>query len=466
MKTNSSIPLGGIVLIKKVEKRFGAFKELFSGIGGKSKDFLPCVKLQVYNKLTHSVSTHQIVETYPEEIAEHVGMNEMPAERSLYRALERVGKYFPIIMDRYQQFIKKHDLADSKQVIDFSSTYFEGNKAELAEFGYSRDKRPDKLQINFGISTGINGIPTAITIQKGNVQDKKHIREMLKLVSKVIPQRSLLIFDTGANSKDNKTRIKDLDYNYLTLKAKKVGTYKKHIQHFMGSLKNGDTKHFEMNERHYSCVKKKQEDETLYIFFSPELYETQIKNKEKKFERQMKKGNTLLKKKKVQKIPSDEGWVELIPHLQKTLSAIDNVYITGVEGFFILESSLDEEPEKILGLYKERDKAEKFIRALKEGIELRPIRHWSKWAIIGIFFISFLTNFLINLTYFLNDKSVSPIVKNVKLLKKFLISLTLTTVYPPDRFKFTILSNVSPQISSIFGDFVHNFEDKSLNLRW
>jgi transposase len=466
MKTNSSIPLGGIVLIKKVEKRFGAFKELFSGIGGKSKDFLPCIKLHVYNKLTHSVSTHQIVETYPEEIAEHTGVNEMPAERSLYRALERVGKYFPIIMDRYQQLIKKHGLVDSDQVIDFSSTYLEGSKAELAEFGYSRDKRPDKLQINFGIATGINGIPTALTIQKGNVQDKKHIREMLKIISKVIPQNSLLIFDTGANSKENKNKITEQSYNYLTLKPKKVGTYKNHIQFFMESLKKGNAEHFEMNERHYSCVKRKDKNEMLYVFFSPELCETQIKIKEQKFERQKKKGNTLLKKRKLKKIPSDAGWVELIPHLQKTLSAIDNPYITGVEGFFILESSLDEKPEKILMLYKERDKAEKFIRALKEGIELRPVRHWSKWAIIGIFFISFLTNFLINLTYFLSDKPISPIVKNVKLLKKFLINLTLTTVYPQDRFKFSVLSNVSPQILSIFGDIVWIFEDKSLNLRW
>ena len=466
MKTNSSIPLGGIVLMKKAEKHFGVFKELFSGIGGKSKDFLPCIKLHVYNKLTHSVSTHQIIETYPEEIAEHIGAKEMPSERNLYRALERVGKYFPIVMDRYQQLLKKHNLVDSEQVIDFSSTYLEGSKAELAEFGYSRDKRPDKLQINFGISTGLNDVPTAITIQRGNVQDKKHIREILKLASKVVPQNTLLIFDAGANSKENKTKIRELGFNYLTLKPKKVGTYRKHIQFFMENLEKGIAEHFEMNSRHYSCVKRIHKDETLYIFFSPELYETQIKNKERKFERQKKKGNILLKKRKVQKIPSDEGWVELIPHLQKTLSAIDNIYITGIEGFFILESSVDEVPEKILKLYKERDKAEKFIRALKEGIELRPVRHWSKWAIIGIFFISFLTNFLINLTHFLSDKSVFPIVKNVKLLKKFLINLTLTTVYPQDRFRFTVLSNVSPQILSIFGDFVWNFEDKSLNLRW
>jgi hypothetical protein len=53
----------------------------------------------------------------------------MPSERNLYRALEKIGKNFPIILDRFQQFIKKHDLADSEQIIDFSSTYFEGNKS-------------------------------------------------------------------------------------------------------------------------------------------------------------------------------------------------------------------------------------------------------------------------------------------------------------------------------------------------
>ena len=33
--------------------------------------------------------------------------------------------------------------------------------------------------------------------------DKKHMRGMLKIISKVVPQNSLLIFDTGANSKKN-----------------------------------------------------------------------------------------------------------------------------------------------------------------------------------------------------------------------------------------------------------------------
>jgi len=175
-----------------------------------------------------------------------------------------------------------------------------------------------------------------------------------------------------------------------------------------------------------------------------------------------------------------------MPHLQSTFFTIDNPYINGVEGFFILESSVDEDPEKMLSLYKKRDKAEKFFRAIKEGIELRPLRRWNKWSIKGIFFIAFLANFLINLTLLLSEKtfvknakllkkflinltlllSEKTLVKNAKLLKKFLINLTLTVAYPEKGFRFSLLSNVSPQILSIFGDFVWKFKDKSLNLRW
>jgi len=45
-------------------------------------------------------------------------------------------------------------------------------------------------------------------------------------------------------------------------------------------------------------------------------------------------------------------------------------------------------------------------------------------------------------------------VKNVKVLKKSLINLSPTIVYPPNGFRFHILSNVTPKILAIFGDFI------------
>jgi len=53
---NTSLPWAGILLIEKVEKSFDVFSEIFSGVGDKAKDFIGCVKLHLYNKLTHSVS--------------------------------------------------------------------------------------------------------------------------------------------------------------------------------------------------------------------------------------------------------------------------------------------------------------------------------------------------------------------------------------------------------------------------
>ncbi|MBU2576712.1 MAG: hypothetical protein KKF50_03240 [Nanoarchaeota archaeon] len=116
-----------------------------------------------------------------------------------------------------------------------------------------------------------------------------------------------------------------------------------------------------------------------------------------------------------------------------------------------------------LKLYKERDRAEKLIRDMKEGTELRPIRHFSNMAIIGYLTIVFLTNCIIQLTHFLTKNSD---VKNLKLLRKYLNSLTVTVVYDKSLFKFKILSNVSPEIRSILGDWVEKYDDKSLKLRW
>ncbi len=192
-------------------------------IGGKAKDFQKIVKSLIYNKLTDNVSINQIPNIYPDEAFEYLGLKETPAERTFYRTIERLGDKFEIILELHQQFLVKNDLVSKEQFVDFSSTYFEGTKPELGALGYSRDGAPGKKQITFGISTGINNIPTALTIQKGNVQDKTHFDHIFKTVTKVLGEGSILIFDCGANTKTNKKMIRngDIKYHYLTLKAKK-----------------------------------------------------------------------------------------------------------------------------------------------------------------------------------------------------------------------------------------------------
>jgi transposase len=467
MHENVNFPIGNIVMLDRIEKDYGFFNFVFDKIAGKAKDFKNTVKSLIYNKLTDNVSINQIPNIIPEEAFQYLGVKETPAERTFYRTIERLGDKFDFVMERYQQFLEKNDLVTREQFVDFSSSYFEGKKAELGALGYTRDGAPGKKQITFGISTGINNIPTALTIQKGNVQDKKHFNHIFNVAKKVLDKGSVLIFDCGANTKTNKKMVRDAEYHYLTLKAKKKKVYKSSIQLFLNEKKEGKATKFESNESTYECVKVEKDNETNYIFFSEKLHQDQVEMRRKKYEKILEKNDKELKKfkkgKKLGSVITKEGYLILRGNLQETLQPIDNPYISGLEGFFILESSIDDDPVKILSLYKDRDKAEKFIRGLKDGLDLRPMRHWSNLAVKGYLLLTFLTNFLVNLTLYLAEK---PLVKDVRLLRKYLNNLTLTVVYPPNAFKFTVLSNISNEVISILGNFIKKYEDKSLKLRW
>src|SRR3989338_9709780 len=410
MGENISFSFGPIALMNKIENKYHLFEIIFRGLGGKAKNLKESAKLYSYNKLADSISINRILELFSSELLSEIGIKGKISERSLYRNLERIGNNYKFLMENYQKFLKMNNLISEKQFIDFSSSYFEGNSSELGALGYSRDQQPGKMQITWGISTGMNDIPVGLTIQKGNVCDKQHFNFMLKTVKKVLDKKSLLIFDCGGNTKKNKEKIIELDFNYLTLKAKQRNTYRRYIKLFEEQRRFG----FILGGRAYFCIKTKSEDEYQYVFFSPELKADQIRKKEKRFQRDVTKGDKILKKinkgKPIGEHISRMGTILLKGEVQTSLSEIVNPYITGLEGYFILESSVNSTPQKILCLYKQRDKAEKLIRDMKEGSDLRPIRHWNKTVVMGYLLIVFLTNCLVKLTHFLSKSSV---VKNL-----------------------------------------------------
>jgi len=446
MGENVSFSFGPVALMNKIENKYHFFEIIFRGLGGKAKNLKESAKLFAYNKLADSISINRILELFSSELFSEIGIKGNISERTLYRNLERIGNNYKFLMENYQKFLKANDLISEKQFIDFSSSYFEGNSSELGALGYSRDNQPGKMQITWGISTGMNDVPIALTIQKGNVQDKKHFGFMLNTAGKILDKGSLLIFDCGGNTKKNKEKIIEKEFNYLTLKAKQKKQYLHFISLFEKQAKFG----FVVNKRTYFCSKIKSGDEYQYVFFCPELKKDQLRKKNKKFLKALEKGDKILAKinkgKSIGEHISRRGNIIMKGEVQTSLSEIVNLYVTGLEGYFILESSVDSKPEKILRLYKGRDKAEKLIRDMKEGSDLRPIRHWNKNVVIGYLLIVFLTNCLVKLTHFLSKNNV---VKNLKLLKKYLNNLTLTIIYRENRLREAILSNFSAEIRAI-----------------
>src|SRR5208282_1145029 len=66
--------------------------------------------------------------------------------------------------------VDENELGEGCTVLyDLSSSYFEGRCCPLAQHGYSRDKRKDLPQINYGLLCNFEGVPVAIEVVEGKV---------------------------------------------------------------------------------------------------------------------------------------------------------------------------------------------------------------------------------------------------------------------------------------------------------
>ena len=108
---------------------------------------------------------------------------------------------------------------------DLTSTYFEvdanGSVAEssgLKAFGYSRDKRPDCLQIVIALIITPDGLPIAYEIMRGNTSDKTTLRGMLERITRQYGKaRRTWIMDRGIPTEEvlEEMRTEDPEVSYL-----------------------------------------------------------------------------------------------------------------------------------------------------------------------------------------------------------------------------------------------------------
>jgi transposase len=79
------------------------------------------------------------------------------------------------LLERQESIQKKlasKHLSDGGPVLfDLSSSYFEGHTCPLAKHGYSRDKRSDLPQVNYGMYCNAQGVPIGVEVLAGNEND-------------------------------------------------------------------------------------------------------------------------------------------------------------------------------------------------------------------------------------------------------------------------------------------------------
>jgi transposase len=104
-------------------------------------------------------------------------------EDDLYENLDWLNDNQAKIEDRLYQ--KKKELSGIHLFLyDVTSSYFEGEKNELAAFGYNRDGKRGKRQIVIGLLCNDNGQPLSIEVFSGNTQDPKTVASQVEKVAK------------------------------------------------------------------------------------------------------------------------------------------------------------------------------------------------------------------------------------------------------------------------------------------
>jgi hypothetical protein len=110
----------------------------------------PAAKLATARQLSDATASHAL--------GALLGLGEVDADE-LYEALDRLQAAQPEI----EQALARRHLKDGVLVLyDVSSSYLEGEHCELAQRGYSRDHRPDRPQIVYGLLCNEQGCPVAV----------------------------------------------------------------------------------------------------------------------------------------------------------------------------------------------------------------------------------------------------------------------------------------------------------------
>ena len=110
---------------------------------------------------------HCAAETASTTLGELLSLEDLH-EKECYEAMDW-------LLDRQagiqKKLAKKHLAKGEPVLFDLSSSYFEGTCCPLAKFGYSRDHRRDRPQVNYGIYTNAQGTPVGVEVLAGNEND-------------------------------------------------------------------------------------------------------------------------------------------------------------------------------------------------------------------------------------------------------------------------------------------------------
>lgn len=143
-----------------------------------------------------------------------LNVNEYDVYRELDYLFQRENELQEFIC---HQLLEAGKFSEDALFYDITSSYFEGSKCVLAEFGYSREHRQDRQQIVLALMITKEGYPFYWQVLAGNTQDVTTVENLVTTIKKRFGIKSCtMVFDRGMVSKDNLAFIQEKDLWYIS----------------------------------------------------------------------------------------------------------------------------------------------------------------------------------------------------------------------------------------------------------
>ena len=462
---NKSIPIGTIAAVRHFMEKL-ELDSLFPKFKGRGSELFALAAALISYRLTENFSIEGCGRwLQSKEVRQELGISGKVSSRTLNRAVEIVGGNMPEILHTVRERIfSMYALEHTDVNIDTTSVSVYGTNGPLSAYGYSRDRRPDLEQVNFGVAElrhPIN-LPIDLAVDRGNAADPVQFLNIIENVVGHMRPGSMFVFDAGGDSKKNLDRISEYGMRYVTRKKMNVSDDKR-----ISELK-WDEIDIVDEARGLCCVKHTfaSSGRTTYLFFSRSLYETKMASVEGRARKCVRDAKDAVLYSKKGKLRISKTVVKKFNPLLKVNITVQRAFFDGEEamfeyakdmimnhreGFFKLESSVNLTPSEVYEIYRRKDTVEKLIESLKNHINIKPLRVWSEHSVKGILLLGFLAQLIISMMRFENPAIRE---KSSKFIIRSLENLSVTHIFDSTGRSKRIFSNFEPLNTTILREIM------------
>jgi hypothetical protein len=317
--------------------------------------------------------------------------------------------------DRIEKTLARRHLAEGSFVLyDLSSSYVEGRCCELAALGHSRDGKPGKLQLNWGLICSPEGRPLAVQVHPGNTADPTTVPGVLDTIKdKFGIDRVILVGDRAMITEAHAATLKQLGAGFVS--ALKTAQIRKLIG-------GGELQLSLFDQTNLAEITSSQfEGERLVVCRNPHLAVERARKREdllQATERELDKVTQMvtgprgtLRNADAGKIGQRAGRVinkyKVAKHFDLQIADGSFSYErkteqiaeeAALDGIYVLRTTCPTDmltTQAVVRVYKQLKLAERAYRTIKDALDVRPIRHHLTDRVEAHFFLFLLAYYLL-----------------------------------------------------------------------